>query len=250
MFLIDRLIDTGDHKSIELTQVEIENLAKRWFDQMGREPLPEELAGLIEERAQQEMLVREATSLGLDRDDIIIQRHLMQKLRFLVEDAAIAEPVSSEVLQNYFTENQSRYEQPATYAFSHVFFKDKDIKESPHVEKLLDQLNHGNDGEQLGEPFLMGSEFKDMTLSRLVDSFGESFAKSVSDLPADGRWHGALESQYGLHVVRMDEVKPSKPGDFNLLTDQLRNDLDLERRDKAFETYVEQLQQEYTVVIP
>lgn len=51
-------------------------------------PTLEELSGLIEGRIREEVLYREAVSMGLDRDDIIVRRRLRHRPRAL--DAAYA----------------------------------------------------------------------------------------------------------------------------------------------------------------
>ena len=72
---------------------ELEQLAAYWAQQTQRPPTKAELAAIIRERIDEELLAREAVRLGLDTDDMIVRRRLAQKMSFASEDTgAIAEP--------------------------------------------------------------------------------------------------------------------------------------------------------------
>ena len=58
--------------------------------QWRREPTPQELNRLVENKVQEEILYREALAMGLDKDDTIVKRRMAQKMRFLAEDVAAA----------------------------------------------------------------------------------------------------------------------------------------------------------------
>ncbi len=248
LFLLDQLLDSRDPKTIELTKSEVEQLAAQWLDQMGREPLPEELASLVNELAQESMLVSEAQRLGLSEEDVIIDRRLIQKLRFLVEDSAVVVPASMTDLESYFNANLSRYEQGATISFTHRFWDSVD--EEIDWKQALTRLNGKEEDDQLGKPFMSGKDFKDATLQRVSNDFGDAFASAVLQLEANGEWKGPITSRYGVHLVRVDNVTPTRQSDFESVLNQVRSDFDLERREEAFKSYLTQLRDEYTIVLP
>ena len=72
---------------IAITPGVVEHLASGFAKTWQRPPTDAELKGLIDEHVKEEIAAREATSMGLDRDDAIIRRRLRQKMEFLVEDA-------------------------------------------------------------------------------------------------------------------------------------------------------------------
>lgn len=250
LFVFDRLLNSGDGKTITLTKSEVEGIAARWFDQMGREPLPTELAGLIKERAQEEMLLREAQNLGLADADVIVQRRLIQKLRFLVEDSAVVEPASLDALKSYFDLNRARYGQPATISFTHRFWTLGTIEDDMDWSKLLRRINSVDESEPMGSAFMMGTDFVDVSVKRVTDDFGDQFATAIFQLEADGTWRGPLSSHYGFHLVRVDGVTSAHDVDFDSVVDKVRNDFELLRREQAFQAYLDQLQDQYTVVLP
>lgn len=71
---------------IEVTAGQIEALRETWQRQWLRPPTPNELKGLVDGYIYEEVLKREAFALGLDRDDPVIRRRLVQKYEFLTQD--------------------------------------------------------------------------------------------------------------------------------------------------------------------
>ena len=250
LFSLDWLIERDTDTTIQLTKSEIEAIAEQWIDQMGREPLPEELAGLINEHTEHLMLLREARRLGLSEDDVIIERRLIQKLRFLIEDTAVIEPASTEALESFFISHRSRYDQPATIWFEHRFWSIDSTFDEADWNHFLSALNSVDDNSAIGTSFILGSEFTSVSQRSVADDFGEPFAAAVFRLSADGIWRGPLTSSYGFHLVRVRAYSPTRQVEFENVFDELRSDFDLERRDVAFQAYLDQLRQRYTIVLP
>jgi hypothetical protein len=62
---------------------EVEALRHRFVTEQAREPVPAELAALVEERIDEEVLLQEALALGLDEGDPVVERRLLENVRFL-----------------------------------------------------------------------------------------------------------------------------------------------------------------------
>ena len=65
-----------DRGVVLVTYAEIELLAANYAKAWGRAPTQDELRGVIDDRVQEEIAVREALAAGLERDDTIIRRYL------------------------------------------------------------------------------------------------------------------------------------------------------------------------------
>ena len=85
-----------------------------------RPPNEQELQGLVEDYIRDEVFYREGRAAGLDRDDVIIRRRVRQKMEFLAEDMAAAEP-SDEQLAAYLASNPERFRTEDRLTFHHVF---------------------------------------------------------------------------------------------------------------------------------
>ena len=72
--------------TITVSEPEIARLAQLFAAQWQRPPTREELDGLVEQQIREEVLYREAVAMGLDQNDTIVRRRLVQKLEFLSQD--------------------------------------------------------------------------------------------------------------------------------------------------------------------
>jgi hypothetical protein len=68
---------------VEVPRSEVNRMREVWSMQWHRAPRPEELQSLIDEYVREEVLYREAIAMGLDRNDGIVRRRLVQKMEFL-----------------------------------------------------------------------------------------------------------------------------------------------------------------------
>ncbi|MDH3882045.1 MAG: hypothetical protein OES64_10875, partial [Desulfobacteraceae bacterium] len=107
---------------IVVSSAETERLSDAWSKRMNRPPTEIELQGLIEAFIKEEVYYREALALGLDQDDTIIRRRLMQKMEFLSNDLAELDQPDESALNKYFLENQEKYRLPAQISFTHIYF--------------------------------------------------------------------------------------------------------------------------------
>ncbi len=71
---------------IEVPAAEIRRMREVWTVQWQRPPRPDEMRSLIEEYVREQVLFREAVAIGLDRDDEIVRRRLIQKMEFLSQE--------------------------------------------------------------------------------------------------------------------------------------------------------------------
>lgn len=183
-------------------------LADRFARTWRRPPTERELQGLVEDYIRDEIFYREGRAAGLDRDDFVIRRRVRQKMEFLAEDMAAAEP-SDEQLAAYLASNPGQFRTEDRLTFHHVFLSatrrgnnalEDDAKQ---VAALLVRTN-AVDAAAIGDPFLLGEEFREMPRSDIARTFGQEFAEQLSAV-APGRWQGPIRSSFGAHFVFVDE---------------------------------------------
>jgi hypothetical protein len=68
-----------------------------------------------------EDLIREGFALGLDRDDLVIRRILAQKMRLLAQHPARNESIDEAALTAYLDAHRELFRQPARISLTHVF---------------------------------------------------------------------------------------------------------------------------------
>ena len=172
-------------EEIVVTQDEARQFANRFGAVWGRPPRPEELDALIDEYVREEVLVREALKLSIDRDDAVIRQRLAQKMRFLIESAAGSAAPSEDELREHFQANADDYERGARIAFEQVF-----LGESPsaaEVEAAREALLSGTAPGEVGQRILLPQAMP-LTGARPVDgSFGEEFFQRLEQAEAGVR---------------------------------------------------------------
>ena len=110
--------------TIRLSRADIERLAALYATETGTPPGPDELRSLVIDQVETMALAREARRLGLEAGDVVVERRLAQKMRFMVDDLANPADPEERELRNWFEENRDQFAVPALYSFDHVYFRE------------------------------------------------------------------------------------------------------------------------------
>lgn len=203
---------TKDDYTITVTTEEMERQALIFAGENRRQPSDDDLKALLFSHVEEQALMREAQRLGLGEDDTIIRRRLAQKMRFIIEDVdAPALPKETE-LKSWFEANIDKFVSAETRSFSHIYFSPE--QHGDKIEKsALDAMgqiflrNPPADWKTLGDPFMLKREFKDLRAIEATRLFGPEFTKGI--FKAEGNnWQGPIESAFGLHLIKIDNVTP------------------------------------------
>ena len=238
---------------IVITPGLVQHLASGFAKTWQRPPTDAELKGLVDDHVKEEIAVREASAMGLDRDDQIIRRRLRQKMEFLVEDAVDQLPPTDEELQAWLDAHPEVFRAEQRVAMRQVYFNPerRGTTARADAEKLLARLRAGGagaGGDSLGDPSMLPAELPLGPLSEVARAFGTEFAAKV-DAIAPGQWAGPLESPYGLHLVLVSErVEPVRPAlaDVRPLVER---EFTAERRTAQLQALYERLLEKYRVSI-
>lgn len=234
---------------VHIDAQEINQLAAYWEAQMQRPPNKTELAGIIHDRIDEELLAREATRLGLGKDDMIIRRRLAQKMSFATEDLAVAEQPSDTALRAYYQKTAARYAGPARVTFQQVFFSG----DRPHggAAQAAAQAMHRAEEDKRdpsGDPFIFPLAYDDISLQDLLRDYGPAFVKTLETAPV-GTWAGPVISPYGWHLVKVSARRAPPAVTFESVRDQVRDAYLAERRTEANADFMKTLRKRYRVVI-
>ena len=202
-------------KRIELTPDDVRQLEMAFAAQWERQPTPEELSGLVENRVREEVLYREALAMGLDKDDDIVKRRMAQKMQFLAEDVANAHEPTTAELKAWFEKNGDKFALPGRITFRHLYFSPDQRGRRAHddaanaLAKIAGQPADSKTAAALADPFMFQDYYADRSPEQLAKDFGSQFAQAVFKLKP-GSWQGPVESGYGWHLVFMDSFS-SRP---------------------------------------
>lgn len=194
--------------TIEVSTQTIDKLESNWKRQWRKAPSDKELQALIDNYIREEVLYREALALGLDQDDIIIRRRLVQEMEFLSKNMAKKVEPTATQLQAYLEEHQQAYRLPTSIAFTHIYFsKDRrGAQAQTDAAQVLTKLKTipPQQTSDLGDPFLLQSEYPLKSQLEVRRLFGRDFAQALFTLQAS-EWQGPIESSYGFHLVKIQK---------------------------------------------
>ncbi len=252
--LLDPDVDEGDFR-IELTEGDLWQMAAAWLAQGRAAPTPEQLRRLADERVREEVLYREALALGLDERDTIVRRRLAQKMEFLAEEAAVVpEPTAAQLLA-WYRDHPERFALPGRVTFRHAYFSPdrRGTGARADADRALARLARvaarEADPSAAADRFMFQSDYADRSAEDVASIFGRSFAQALFEL-VPGRWSGPIESGYGWHLVRVDDVTPARVPDFSVVQSEVRADWVSERRADARREIFAKLRARYEVVLP
>lgn len=164
---------------------------------------------LVDDYARNEVLFREAMAIGLDKNDQIIRRRLIQKMDYLAQGFFDeSAPLTEDDLRAYYAERKQDYKKAAEATFTHVFVSAEDRSaEDARVlaDKLLVQLNADQapfeNASRYGERFLYNRNYVNREDDEISSHFGQSFQGAVFALSTADQWQGPVQSNYGWHLV-------------------------------------------------
>ncbi len=242
---------------IEVSAAEIDRLRELWTRQWGRAPDSKQLDNLVADYVREEIYYREARASGLDKDDTIVRRRLVEKMEFLSQEIASAEPTDAE-LEQYFAANRVKYTIPAEAGFTHIYFStsrrgaaafdDARNALSRLNSSALDAAESTKLAATLGDSFMLQSEYPPQTRDQIKDLFGDEFAAKVLDLEP-GSWAGPIQSSYGWHLVRVTEHLPERQPALRDVRNQVAIDYKNQRLQSSSDNYYARLRQRYKVEI-
>jgi hypothetical protein len=245
--LFSRVSGSAVPGRIHVSAAEIGRLRDVWSRQYGRTPDPAQLRNLVDEYVREEVFYREAIASGLDKDDTIIRRRVVEKMEFLSQEIASAPPSETEI-QQYFQANRARFRVPAQIAFEHIYFSPtkRSGVESDARTALIELRAHPNERARFGDGFMLQNEYPAQTQSEIKALFGDDFAANLFQVTPD-QWEGPIRSSYGVHLVRVSQYVPARLPDLAEVRNQVLTEFKNERLQRASEAYYRQLRKKYQV---
>ena len=190
---------------------------RQWLDehlqrQWRRPPTAAESDRSVADFVREEVLYREALALGLDRDDLVVRRRLVQKMEMLaLRDGP---GISESDLMDHYLAHRADYAVRESVSFRHVFFSaaargaDARAAAGAALAEVRDGDASGAGG--LGDPPPVPPEVGDWTRSMVAERFGADFAAAVFGAGTGG-WSGPMASAYGYHLVLVTRRR-ARPG--------------------------------------
>lgn len=218
-----------------------------------REPTLSEAKGMLDDYIRNEIASREASVMGLDQDDLIIQRRLRQKLEFLLLDPKLLQAPTEAQLQAWLDSHPESFKVEPQLAFQQVYFSpDKHGKAlDVDIRQALQRLKGTGsnvDLNQFGDATMLPSKLELTTLSDISYQFGDEFANDINQLPS-GSWQGPVASSYGMHLILISSKTPGKTPKLDDIRSALSGVVIAAHRQTAVDQLYAEYLKKYTVKI-
>jgi hypothetical protein len=195
---------------IVVTAQDAEQLRAQYRSTWNRDPTSAELRDLLAQHVREEVLYREARNWGLDLNDQVVRVRMRQKMEFLLENPDAVPAPSEADLRTLFEATREKYVSPAALSFTQVFLGESGPDAAGAV---LAALAGGADPATVGVPSLLPAGMELAQPGAVASAFGEGFFARIAALPP-GVWTGPVRSAFGLHLLRVSEVRTTQPPRF------------------------------------
>jgi hypothetical protein len=204
----------------------------------------------VDTHIRNEILYREGVAMGLDRNDEVIKRRVLQKLEVFSEETSALGPPTHAELNAYLQKNAASYATPPIVDFQQVMFDParRGAGLEADVDAAMTKLRGGADPVTLGDSTLLPNRSIAVSLDRLAREFGSDFADAVITLPV-GSWQGPIRSGFGIHIVRIDNRIDEQAAVLADVRAAVERDWENERRTNTGEAFYQNLLQDYDVRI-
>lgn len=240
---------------IVITTDDLAQLQIAWMAQWQRPPTPDEMHNLLDGKIREEVLSREATALGLDKDDTIIRRRLAQKMEFVMDDvAALREPTGDE-LRRWFEQNPQRFALPSLVTFRHLYFSPD--RRGAHarddaaaaLQKAASKPEDTPELVGLSDPFMFQDFYAESSPDEVAGIFGTGFAQALLELK-ERQWQGPIESGLGWHLVWVEAKIPGRVPPFEEIAATVKSEWMDEQRAEAKRKLFATMTARYQIVLP
>jgi peptidyl-prolyl cis-trans isomerase C len=246
--------ENSSENQVHVDSARIGSMVSQWESRWKRQPTRAEIEGLIDTYVKEEILYRQAVTMGLGEDDPITRRRMAQKLEFLTSDLASAVQPAEGELEQYYTENEATYRAPDQVSFVQVFFnpderKDATVEDATvELEKLRAAGKPDPATLKAGDRSMVKSNFAAVDQSGIARDMGRGFAESVMGLEA-GQWHGPVLSGYGVHLVYVFEEEKGAVPELALIKDKVLEDWHDKKRKLFNAEFLKNLKSRFDIVI-
>ncbi len=246
-------VDRDDVGRVSFTEADLAQVSATFERTWGRRPTTDELRRAFDRYVRDEVLYREALARGLDRNDPVVKLSLVRKITMLgTAQAEASQPTDAE-LKAYFELRAERYRLPASFDLMQVCLSRDRRGEQVNNDaaELLARFRETDPGPEklaeLGDMLMLPNVVEDVSEEQLARTFGTAFRDAVISL-AVGRWEGPVESGFGLHLVKITRLGPSRIPKWTAVRDRIASDMQYENRRAAEDQFYAEVLPRYQVV--
>jgi peptidyl-prolyl cis-trans isomerase C len=189
-----------------------QRLANLYRSQFGVAANSAQLQIILDDYVDDEVQYREARRIGLDQDDEIIRRRLIQKLEFLQRDAVAARTPSNAELHAYYDAHREQFSVGPRVSFSQAFFnpdRGGDARALARARQAHEQWLTGGAIPE-GDAGPLESGYSALTREQVTRLFGTGDFVTQVFAQAPGEWSEPVRSGFGWHLLQVMATEPAR----------------------------------------
>ena len=245
--------EVNSETEIVVSADRINGFVAQWKSRWSRPPSRAELDGVINQYVREEILYRQAKSMGLAEDDPVTRRRMAQKLEFMTSDLArVIEPAEGE-LETYLQDKLEQFRGADQVTFLQVFF-DPDKRGETTFEDAnaalrdLQAAGVPDSKLQAGDSAMLQSYYQAASPLEISKQLGQGFTASLLKLAA-GSWHGPILSGYGVHLTYIYERKHAPVPMLSDVETEVFEAWQAQRLEEFNELFYEGLKERHQIII-
>ena len=216
---------------------------------------PDQLRELVQTLHLRKVLAAQAQTSGLAqspetayklataRESILAEAYVDR----IAESATPAPAAIDKRIQSIYKAEPERFRTPAETHARHILIKGKDADARAQAEKLLQELRNGADFEALARQYsadpgsaAKGGDLGFFPKGKMVPAFDAA----LDALDKPGSLSPVVESEFGLHIIRLEARKPGTLRSFDEVKEQLRAETVAKLQQDARKKEVERVRNE------
>lgn len=251
LFGLYALINPGDFRddnTIVVDQNRIDYMKARHERTWNRQPTATELDALIDNFIAEEILYRQALAMGLDQNDSVVRRRLIQKMEFFTADTVDLLSPSDADLEAYLQAHTEQFMHPSVFSFEQIYIS-TDLPADALDARIAEiQAQLAAEEPVQGAVRTLPRDFSESSALQVDRQFGQGFADQIEQLPLN-QWSAPIRSGLGLHIVKVTSLQKSYLPPLAEIRSQVQREWQTTKRRELKTAMIENLKENYAIVI-
>ena len=232
---------------VSLDTATVDATRRRLQQELRRPPSEEELRAATRSLVDQEILFREALTLGLDRTDPIVRRRMIQKMTMILEGQLVPEEIDDAAVAAWFEAHRARFVIPERRSFVHMQLGDVTDAELQVLVREASGLSPEEiaQGVAASASSIHGPTQRALSHDEAKRRFGAGVADEVFG-QTPGRWAAARGPQ-GWVLIRVDAVLEARVPSLDEVRAQAREGWRASQREGSLRRGMDELRSRYDV---
>lgn len=232
----------------EITQIDLENTISRFpIDKQGYFRSEQGKKQLLDQLISFELIYNDARDNALE-DEKEFKQELEKAKKDLLTQFALNKvfakiAIDNKEVQEYYNKNQEKFIEPESVTASHIL-----VNSEEKAKEIADKIKNGLTFEEAAKLYSecpskkQGGRLGSFTRGKMVKEFeNAAFTAKIGEVTKP------VKTEFGYHLIRVEEKNPQKKMDIKEVASAIRNELITQKQNQAFSSYVGDLYKKYGV---